>query len=95
MVERLDQAQIDRHLSELSGWTLEDNSIAKRFEFVGFVEAFGFMTRVALVCEKMNHHPDWANTYRWVDVRLTTHSANGLTQLDFKLARAMDRLAAR
>ena len=95
MVERLDQAQIDQHLGELSGWTLEGARIAKRFEFPSFVEAFGFMTRVALVCEKMNHHPDWSNTYRRVDVRLTTHSVGGLTRLDFKLAHAMDRLAAK
>ncbi len=94
MVERLDQGQIKRHLAELPGWTHEDDSIARRFEFANFVEAFGFMARAALVCEKMNHHPDWSNTYRSVDVRLTTHSAGGLTELDFKLARAMDRLAA-
>ncbi|NDV02873.1 4a-hydroxytetrahydrobiopterin dehydratase [Pseudoroseicyclus tamaricis] len=77
------------------GWVLADEGTAleKRFEFRNFVEAFGFMTRSALFAEKWNHHPDWANSYKTVDVKLSTHDTGGLTALDAKLARKMDQLA--
>ncbi|GGF00067.1 4a-hydroxytetrahydrobiopterin dehydratase [Stappia taiwanensis] len=95
MAERLTKDQRREALNDLPGWSLdpEGDAIEKTFRFAGFIEAFGFMTRVALVAEKMNHHPDWSNVYRTVSVRLTTHDAGGLTELDIKLARAMDRLA--
>lgn len=78
------------------GWALDDGdrSLRKTFVFGDFVEAFGFMARVALVAEKLGHHPDWSNSYRRVEVRLTTHDAGGLTALDVALAERMDRLAA-
>jgi 4a-hydroxytetrahydrobiopterin dehydratase len=69
------------------------DAIHRKFEFRNFSEAFGFMTRAALVAEKLDHHPEWSNVYRTVDVTLSTHSAGGLTELDVKLAEAMDRLA--
>ena len=77
-----------------TGWVVEDGgqAIGKTFVFKDFVAAFGFMTRVALVAEKMDHHPEWENVYRRVKVRLTTHSAGGLTALDVDLALAMERL---
>lgn len=77
------------------GWALADDgkSIHKRFEFADFVAAFGFMTRVALVAEKRGHHPDWSNSYKVVDVRLSTHDSGGLTGKDFELAQKMDELA--
>lgn len=77
------------------GWTLDEDrgAIAKTYTFRNFVEAFGFMTQVAMVAEKMNHHPEWSNVYKTVDVVLTTHDAGGLTDLDVKLAQKMDRLA--
>lgn len=79
-----------------SGWTVNDGdtAISKTFEFANFVEAFGFMTRAAIHAEKLNHHPEWSNVYKTVEVRLTTHDTGGLTDLDAKLARTMDKLAS-
>ncbi len=73
-------------------WTLQDGRLTKTFEFRNFVEAFGFMTQVALLAEKHNHHPEWCNVYRRVTIALFTHEANGLTQRDFDLARAIEAL---
>lgn len=80
---------------ETSGWeVLEDrDAIRKSFAFRNFSEAFGWMARVALLAEKMNHHPEWSNVYNRVEVVLATHSAGGLTELDVKLAKGMDRLS--
>ncbi len=83
-------------LSALDGWAMVEgrDAIRKRFAFDDFVEAFGWMTRVALVAERMNHHPDWSNVWNTVTVDLVTHSAGGITDLDAELARAMTALAA-
>ena len=83
-------------LPALDGWTMVEgrDAIRKRFVFSDFVEAFGWMTRVALVAERMNHHPEWTNVYRTVDVTLSTHDAGGLTRRDVELAQRMDQLAA-
>lgn len=67
--------------------------IARKFEFKDFNAAFGFMTRVALLAERMDHHPEWMNVYKTVDVRLTTHDAGGLTEKDIRMAKAMDSYA--
>jgi 4a-hydroxytetrahydrobiopterin dehydratase len=82
-------------LARLPLWQLagDGKTIARTFTFADFSEAFAFMTRAALVAEKMNHHPDWSNAYRKVTVTLTTHDAGGLTGSDVELAQAMDRLA--
>ncbi len=82
-------------LAGLEGWTLADDgaSIARRFTFRNFSEAFAFMTRSALAAEKLDHHPDWSNAYKTVDVTLSTHDAGGLTELDFTLARKMNAFA--
>jgi 4a-hydroxytetrahydrobiopterin dehydratase len=82
-------------LDSLKGWTLVDgrDAIHKRFVFKDFNAAFGWMARVALVAEKLDHHPEWSNVYRTVDVTLSTHDAGGLTMLDMKLAAAMDAMA--
>lgn len=79
-----------------AGWALSDDGIAvtKSFIFKNFVQAFGFMTQCAIVAEKMNHHPEWSNVYKTVTVRLTTHDTGGLSDLDAKLAAAMDKIAA-
>ena len=74
-------------------WTVADGKLHKEFVFRDFVQAFGFMTQVALVAERMNHHPEWFNVYRTVRVDLATHDAKGITELDFALARAMDGFA--
>jgi 4a-hydroxytetrahydrobiopterin dehydratase len=95
MPKRLSVEARDEALATLTGWRLVEGreAIAKRFVFRDFSEAFGFMTRVALLAETMDHHPEWSNVYRTVEVTLATHDADGLTELDVKLARAMDRIA--
>ena len=82
-------------LARLAGWSevKDRDAIAKTFVFRDFNEAFGFMTRAALVAEKLDHHPEWFNVYKTVAVTLSTHDAGGLTELDVKLAEAMNRLA--
>ena len=81
----LDAQQIESRLTQLSGWRIESGKLHREFRFENFIAAFGFMTRVALVAEKMNHHPEWSNVYNRVQVDLTTHDAGGLTELDFEL----------
>ena len=82
-------------LAKLSGWTEVSgrDAIAKKFTFKDFNQAFGFMTRAALMAEKMDHHPEWFNVYKTVEVTLSTHDAGGVTELDIKLAAAMDKIA--
>ncbi len=95
MPKRLGADARDEALTTLSGWKLVEGreAIAKRFVFRDFSEAFGWMTRVALLAEKMDHHPEWSNVYKIVEVTLATHDAGGLTELDVRLARAMDMMA--
>ena len=83
-------------LAKLSGWqdVAGRNAITKTFVFADFNAAFGFMTRAALVAEKMDHHPEWSNVYKTVVVTLSTHDAGGVTELDIKLAEAMEKIAA-
>jgi 4a-hydroxytetrahydrobiopterin dehydratase len=87
---------IDNALLELPGWSKVEHrdAIFKSFKFKSFREAFGFMTQAALVAEKMDHHPEWFNVYSRVEVTLTTHSANGVTERDCALAKAMNDIAA-
>lgn len=82
-------------LAALPDWTFDEarNGIARAFRFADFSAAFAFMTRVALAAEKADHHPEWSNVWNRVDVTLATHSAGGLTELDLKLAEAMDKIA--
>ncbi|MFB9949812.1 4a-hydroxytetrahydrobiopterin dehydratase [Rhizobium puerariae] len=91
--EKLDAAAAERELTSLDGWELkpEGDAIFKSFVFGNFIEAFGFMAECALSAEKLNHHPDWFNSYSRIDVLLTTHATKSLTDRDFKLARAMDK----
>lgn len=93
--EKLAADAVREELARLEGWVLANDggAIRRRFEFRNFSEAFGFMARCALAAEKMDHHPDWSNVYKTVDVTLNTHDAGGLTALDFELARRMDRIA--
>lgn len=93
--EKLDAAAISAALDDLPGWALAEDgkSIRRVFTFRNFSEAFGFMTRAALAAEKMDHHPDWSNVYKTVDVTLNTHDAGGLTELDVTLARKMNKIA--
>jgi 4a-hydroxytetrahydrobiopterin dehydratase len=91
------EAQIATHLAALSGWARVSgrSAISKSWKWADFNEAWGFMSRVALLAEQMNHHPEWTNVWNRVDVTLSTHDAGGLSELDFKLAAAIDRVAAR
>jgi 4a-hydroxytetrahydrobiopterin dehydratase len=97
MARQLTSAERSAALDRLSGWSLVEgrDAIAKRFEFTDFNEAFGFMTRAALVAEKMDHHPEWSNVYKTVEVTLSSHDAGGLTERDIRLAEAMDRIAGK
>ena len=97
MTEKLSAETRDTLLDPLkeTGWEVVDgrDAIFKSFVFGNFVEAFGWMTRVAIWAEKWDHHPEWSNVYKTVDVTLTTHDLGGVSTLDVKLARKMDSLA--
>jgi 4a-hydroxytetrahydrobiopterin dehydratase len=95
MAEKLSAAARTAALAGLSGWAEVDgrDAIAKTFTFKDFNEAFGFMSRVALKAEAMNHHPEWCNVWNRVEVTLSTHDAGGLTELDIELAAFMDGAA--
>lgn len=97
MSDKLEGAARTEALDALraSGWELVEgrDAIAKSFKFDSFVAAFGWMTQVAILAEKANHHPEWSNTYNRVEVILTSHDVGGLTDRDVKLARKMDALA--
>jgi 4a-hydroxytetrahydrobiopterin dehydratase len=81
-------------LLEYNGWKLLSNrdAISKQYQFNNFIDAFGYMTKIAIVAEKMNHHPEWFNVYNKLDVTLTTHDCNGISNLDVKLAIEMDTI---
>ena len=93
MTEKLDVRTADTEIDQLQGWCrLNDrDAIRKSLTFKNFNEAFAFMTKVALMAEKMNHHPEWFNVYNRVDITLTTHDAGGLSIKDIKLARFIDK----
>jgi len=95
MTERLTDDARAAALAKLDGWSEVDgrDAIQKTFQFKTFNEALGFMTRVALKADKMDHHPEWFNVYNRVEVTLSTHDAGGLTDLDVTLAGFMDRVA--
>lgn len=93
---RLDDAAREAALASLPGWkpAAGRDAIRRSFAFKDFIEAWSFMSAVALVAERMDHHPDWSNSWNKVEVELTTHDAGGVTALDFELARRIDALAA-
>ena len=97
MAAKLSPTARDAALAKLAGWQEASgrDAISKTYVFADFNAAFGFMTRAALVAEKMDHHPEWSNVYKTVQVTLATHDAGGVTELDIALAEAMDRVAAR
>ncbi len=90
---KLTNTEINAQLEGISGWTVENEKLHKEFQFDSFVEAFGFMTSVALIAESMNHHPEWFNVYNRVIVDLATHDAGGISALDFELAKKVDALS--
>jgi len=92
---RLTDVEIGAGLAQLDGWTREGEKLHRSYRFADFVTAFGFMASVALIAERMNHHPEWSNVWSAVTVDLSTHDAGGITALDLDLARAMESLAGR
>ena len=99
-MHKLSRQQILERLNQLNSatklaWVFAEDRLQKTFEFGDFKKAFNFMERVAIEAEKLNHHPDWCNSYNRVSIELTTHSAGGLTGLDFRLAEAMEKISAK
>jgi len=90
MIAKLNENEIGARLAALPGWQRQGDGIERRYKFADFTAAFAFMTRVALLAEKADHHPEWSNVWNRVDIRLTTHDAGGLTARDFALAAAID-----
>jgi 4a-hydroxytetrahydrobiopterin dehydratase len=92
---KLSAAAADAKLPALPGWKRKGGALHRAFTFADFSEAFGFMARAALAAEKLGHHPDWVNAWNRVTVDLSTHDAGGITELDFRLAAEMNRLAGK
>tara|TARA_B100000579_G_scaffold365324_1_gene324622 strand:- start:159 stop:446 length:288 start_codon:yes stop_codon:yes gene_type:complete len=92
MISLIDQNQIDSFIKKNPSWILDNKTIKKEFKFDDFIEAFSFIVKVALLSEKMDHHPDWQNTYNKVKINLTTHDKGGITTNDIKLAESIDKL---
>lgn len=92
MTERLTHPQLDEELNRIDDWVKcnDREAIEKQFKFRDFNEAWGFMTRIAFLAEKMDHHPEWSNTYNKVKITLTTHDAGGITKKDVQMAREID-----
>jgi len=89
---KLSEAEIREHLQQLKGWGYIDGAIETTFEFKNFKEAFTIMTRIAFECEELNHHPDWSNVYKTLNIRLNTHDAGGVTMKDFELAQRIEEI---
>ena len=90
--QKLSEAEVRARLAEIPGWELAEGKLHKTFQFASFVQAFGFMSSVALVAEAMNHHPDWTNVYNRVIIALNTHDVGGISALDFTLAKRIEEL---
>lgn len=93
--QKLSEEQIKQELTKLNGWTVANGKLTRTFEFKDFNEAFGFMTRVAMEVEKLNHHPEWFNVYNKVKIELVTHDVNGISNYDFRLASIINRIAGK
>ncbi|MBP0591133.1 4a-hydroxytetrahydrobiopterin dehydratase [Paraburkholderia sp. LEh10] len=95
MIQKLSSDKRAAHVAQLNGWQDVEgrDAIRRQFRFADFNEAFGFMTRVAIKAQEIDHHPEWFNVYSTVDITLSTHDANGLTERDIRLARFIDEIA--
>lgn len=93
-IEKMTSQQIEAGLQALPGWNLKDDKLHRELKFKNFVQAWGFMTQVAILAEQMNHHPEWSNVYSRVTIDLTTHEAGGISRRDFELARKIDETLA-
>ncbi|MBT1449436.1 4a-hydroxytetrahydrobiopterin dehydratase [Glaciecola sp. XM2] len=96
MVKRLEESEISVALEELNGmsgdvpWVIEGGKLSKTFKFKSFIRAFGWMSQMAIWAEKLKHHPEWFNVYNKVEVKLVTHDVDGISELDFELAKKME-----
>ena len=94
-IKKLSEEEIKLNLSKIPTWQIENGKLHKLFKFKDFNQALCFMVGASMVCEKMNHHPEWSNVYGNVDVKLVTHKVAGITELDFQLAEKMDKIFER
>ena len=92
MISLIEQNQLDYFIEMNPSWIIDNKTIKKEFKFDNFIDAFGFMSKVALLSEKMDHHPNWQNVYNKVTIELTTHDMGGITTNDTKLAEAINKL---
>lgn len=93
-IQKLDEQELKNELGKLKGgWSLEQGKLHREYKFRDFIEAFGFMSRVALAAESLGHHPEWSNVWNRVMIDLSTHSIGGLSKLDFELATKIRELA--
>ena len=88
--KKLSEHELEEQIKVMKGWELKNGKLEKSFRFSNFVEAFGFMTKIALEAEKINHHPEWLNVYDSVNIKLITHDAGGITDFDIKFANIID-----
>lgn len=91
-MKKLSQEEINEHLAKLDGWEYAENAIETTFEFKDFKDTFSVMTRIAFEAEALEHHPDWMNVYNKLTIRLSTHDAGGVTEKDFALAAAIEKI---
>jgi 4a-hydroxytetrahydrobiopterin dehydratase len=91
-IEKLSESEIRERLSQVPAWKVEAGKLHRELKFADFVSAFGFMTRVAILAEKADHHPEWFNVYNKVRIDLTTHDAGGLSERGFEFAKQIDKL---
>ena len=91
---KLTDKEIESEVNKMPGWKVVNGKLSKSFEFKDFIEAFSFMTRVAMHAEKMNHHPEWFNVYNKVNIDLVTHDLNGISNYDMKLANTINKIQA-
>ena len=92
MISLIEKNQLDLFIEKNPSWIIDNKTIKKEFKFDNFIDAFGFMSKVAILSEKLDHHPDWQNTYNIVSINLTTHDKGGITTNDIKLAESIDKL---
>ena len=88
----LSNTQLNEELKGLDSWSVVNGRLSKEFKFNGFIQAFGFMTQIAITSEAMDHHPEWSNVYNKVEINLVTHSEGGITKLDIDLAKKIDTI---
>ena len=92
MSSLIEEKELDSFIEKNPSWIIKNKTIKKEFKFTNFIEAFSFMTKVAFLSEKMDHHPNWQNSYNKVIIELTTHDMNGITSNDIKLAKFINKL---